>query len=94
MTVRGTVTDHDGRPVELTEERWSHISERHPEIRRHEDAILRAVRAPDRYLAGSLENEQWYYAKTDAPSNWLKVVVAYAEGRGYIVTAHARRSMP
>jgi hypothetical protein len=45
-------------------------------------------------MTGLLENEEWYYAKTDAPSNWLKVVVAYAEGRGYIVTAHARKSMP
>jgi len=39
-------------------------------------------------------NERWYYARTDRPSAWLKVVVAYAGGRGHIVTAHARRSMP
>lgn len=35
-----------------------------------------------------------YYVKTDTPSNWLKVVVAYAEGRVHIVTSYARRSMP
>jgi hypothetical protein len=94
VTVRGSVTDPDGRSVELTDERWAHISQRHPEIKPHEDAVLGAVRQPDRHTAGSLENEEWFYAKMVGPSNWLKVVVAYAEGRGYIVTAHARKSMP
>jgi hypothetical protein len=45
-------------------------------------------------MPGRIANEEWYYLKTDTPSNWLKVVVAYAEGRGHIVTAYARRSMP
>lgn len=94
MTARGAIIDPDGRRVELTDERWSHISGRHPEIEPHEDAVLRAVAQPDRRMPGSMDNEEWYYAKTGTPSNWLKVVVAYAEGRGYIVTAHARRSMP
>ena len=53
-----------------------------------------AVRSPDRSVPGLEPNERWYYVKTDAPSTWLKVVVAYAEERGHIVTAHARRSMP
>lgn len=94
MTVRGATTDPDGRRVELTDERWGHIVERHPDIDGRDDEILQAVREPDRRLTGTLVNEELYYAKTDAPSNWLKVVVAYAEGRGYIVTAHARKSMP
>lgn len=94
MTVRGAITDPDGRCVELTNERWGHIVERHPDIESRDDEILQAVREPDRRVAGALGNEEWFCAKTDAPSNWLKVVVAYAEGRGYIVTTHARKSMP
>lgn len=88
------VSDPDGRPVELTEERWNHVTERHPEIRSFRESVLRAVQAPDHRKPGRLANEEWYYLKTDSPSNWLKVVVAYAAGRGHIVTAHARRSMP
>ncbi len=94
MTVRGVVTDPDGRRIELTDERWGHIVERHPEIGGRDDEVLQAVEVPDERMPGVLRNEEWYYAKTYAPSNWLKVVVAYAEGRGYIVTAHARKSMP
>jgi hypothetical protein len=94
VTIHAAADDPDGRTVELTEERWGHITERHPEISAFEDSVLRAVRSPDQRTAGRQANEEWYYLKTDAPSNWLKVVVAYAEGRGHIVTAHARSSMP
>ena len=94
VTVRAAITDFKGRTVELTEERWGHIVERHPEIGMLDHSVLRAVEAPDRHLSGRLANEEWFYLKTARPSNWLKVVVAYVEGRGQIVTAFARRSMP
>lgn len=94
MTVRGVIEDPEGRRVELTEERWRHIVEEHPEIESFEDDVLRAVATPDRWLPGRLANEAWFYLRVERPSKWLKVAVAYAEGRGYVVTAHARRSMP
>jgi hypothetical protein len=94
VTVRSAIADPHGRRVELTDERWRHIVERHPEIESYGDLILRAVYDPDERMEGTVSNEEWYYARTSAPSNWLKVVVAYAEGRGHIVTAHARKSMP
>lgn len=83
-----------GRTVELTEERWGHIIERHPEIGTLEETVLRAVQVPDAHRSGRLSNEEWFYLRTEWPSNWLKVVVFYVEGRGQIVTAFARRSMP
>jgi UDP-N-acetylmuramoylalanine--D-glutamate ligase len=91
---RAAVSDPDGRAVELTVERWGHIVERHPEIQTLDQVVLDAVRSPAYRVGGRLANEEWYYVKTDVPSKWLKVVVAYAEGRGHIVTAYARRSMP
>jgi hypothetical protein len=94
VTVPAAITDFKGRTVELTEERWGHIVERHPEIQPHDQSVLRAIETPDRHLSGRVANEEWFYLKTDRPSNWLKVVVAYVEGRGQIVTAFARRSMP
>jgi hypothetical protein len=94
VTVRAAIEDYEGRTVELTEERWGHIIERHPEIGKLEESVLRAVQAPDAHVSGRLANEEWFYLKTDRPSNWLKVVVACVEGRGQIVTAFARRSMP
>lgn len=94
MSVRQGVLDVNGRLVELTEERWAHICVRHPEIALCETLVLRAVQDPDDQCAGRNVGEEWHYLETVSPSNWLKVVVAYREGRGHIVTAHARKSMP
>jgi hypothetical protein len=86
--------DPDGRVVELSAERWSHILDGHPELAPHLENVARAVRAPDRRLSGPREDEEWFYLAGGGPSRWLKVVVHYEGGRGRIVTAFARRSMP
>lgn len=35
--------DRDGHEIYLTEERWQHIVERHPELQHHLDDVLNAV---------------------------------------------------
>jgi hypothetical protein len=100
VAVLATVIDVDGRSVELTEERWAHIvgaephRAGHPELSRHRDAVLRAVRAPDHRLAGHRDGEEWFYLEGAGPSRFLKVVVAYDGRVGRIITAFGRRSMP
>jgi hypothetical protein len=86
--------DPDGRPVDLSAERWAHIRDGHPELARHLESVARAVREPDQRLAGREVGEEWFYLAEAGPSRWLKVVVHYEGGRGQIVTAFARRSMP
>lgn len=66
----------------------------HPELARHLESVSRAVRTPDRRLSGHQEDEEWFYLAEAGPSRWLKVVVHYEGGRGRIVTAFGRRSMP
>jgi hypothetical protein len=86
--------DPDGRPVDLTAERWRHILAGHPELTPHLDKVTRAVQEPDRRMPGRHDDEEWFYLEGAGPSRWLKVVVHYEGGRGRIVTAFARRSMP
>lgn len=86
--------DPDGRVVELDAERWAHILDGHPELARHLERIGRAVPTPDRRLSGRQEDEEWFYLAGAGPSRWLKVVVHYEGGRGGIITAFGRRSMP
>jgi hypothetical protein len=94
MVTGSAIGDPDGTVVELTEERWNHIVDWHPEIGPFRELVLRAVQRPDRRTQGRQANEEWYYVRTHLPSDWLKVVVAYAGGRGHIVTAHATKSTP
>ncbi len=96
MTVLGSVEDPDGTPVELTAERWAHILEpnRHPELKTYREAVLRTVSTPDRRVEGRAANEQWFFGRGVGPSRWLQVVVGYEAGRGWIITAFARRADP
>ena len=90
-----TVVDPDGRGVDLSDERWAHITDGHPELARYRREVLQAVGEPSRRRPGRTLGEEWFYLEGAGPSRWLKVVVRYeATGRGWIVTAFARRSMP
>jgi hypothetical protein len=90
-----TVLDPDGRSVALSEERWAHIIDGHPELRSFRESVLEAVQAPSRRLPGRSLGEEWFYRAGGGPSRWLKVVVRYdASDSGRIVTAFARRSLP
>lgn len=86
-------TDPDGRRVVLTRRRWHHILEGHGELDVTPGELLDAVRAPDRSLRRST-GEDWFYVESVGPSRWLRVVVHYGHGLGWIVTAFARRSYP
>jgi hypothetical protein len=56
--------------------------------------IVDAVARPDERLPGRAETEEWYYRRDLGPSTWIRVVVHYESGRGLIVTAFPRRSIP
>ncbi len=92
--VIAAVTDESGRRVELTEERWLHIVDAHPEVELHQTAVLNAASAPTRRLLARRPGEEWCYLQAVGPSRWLKVVVAYAGQTGRIVTAFPRRALP
>lgn len=95
MTVLATVTDPDGRAVELTAERWEHIiaADNHPELADLQPEVLRAVEAPDERRVLD-ESEWWFFLREVGPSKWLQVVVIFSEERGFIVTAFPRRKQP
>ena len=94
MSVLAVVVDPDGRRVELTSERWAHVLDIHPELKRWQHAVLRAISEPTVRRDGRRPNEEWFYLDGVGPSQWLKVVVAFRDNRGWVVTAFPRRSFP
>jgi hypothetical protein len=89
-----TASDERGRDVELSQERWAHIVDAHPELEPHRAAVLNAAVAPVRRLPARRPGEEWCYLDGVGPSRWLKVVVAYAGQSGRIITAFPRRALP
>lgn len=87
--------DPRGREVVLAAERWDHIIDGHPELKRYESDILRAIETPSETAPGREPDEEWFYLADAGPSRWLKVVVVFdTAGSGRIITAFPRRSKP
>jgi len=94
MTVLATVTDPDGRVVDLTAERWGHIAARHPELDALRDEILRAVEAPDHRGPDPMPGRERYWRRHPGPFPWLRVVVDFNVEPASIVTAFPNRRRP
>lgn len=81
----------NGVPVRLTEERWQHISERHPEMGSEQEKILETIASPEKVLQGDSGEllAVRFYPQTPLTSKFL--VVAYREvaaDDGFILTAY------
>lgn len=86
------VIDPRGYPVVLSDERWRHIVERHPEVEL-EDLVL-ALREPSIRITLRRPHQWGYYLHGHGPSEYLKVVVSYDRYPPWVVTAYPRRSFP
>ena len=86
--------DPKGRPVVLEWTGWVHILRRHSDLDVTPHEIVDVVARPDEHLRGRGDNEEWFYRRGRGPSAWIRVVVHYESGRGLIVTAFPRRSIP
>jgi hypothetical protein len=94
VAVLATVRDPDGRLVELTDERWAHILDRHGVMRTLQIEVLHTIGTPTLARAGREQNERWYFLADTGPSRWLQAVIAYREERWFIVSAFPRRRLP
>lgn len=94
--VRFEATDPAGATVVLRAGTWAHIVRRHPELETSVEEVHQAVTSPTHQMTGREPGETWFYLALHPGSlaPWLKVVVRYGEGRGQVVTAFLRRSMP
>ena len=78
-------------PVRLTEERWKHIRERHPEMETQRARVLETVESPESVQQGDFGEllAIRHYPQTPLTTKFL--VVAYRETStddGFIMTAY------
>ena|SRR3989338_3675301 len=84
-----TATSVSGKSIRLTEERWNHIRERHPEVRGKLANILTTIADPDIITTG-WEGELVAIRRFDNQD----LVVVYKEDKsnGFVITAFFTRS--
>lgn len=86
--VVASTTDELGRTIVLTEERWEHILEGHPEMAGLELAVMRVVESADKECTGNFPGSRKFYKQGLGPARWLAAVVAYEGMVGKVITAH------
>ncbi len=82
------IVDKTGRKIHLTEEQWKHIRKDHPEIR--EDEIKLTLRNPIR-IRNQGKNKHFYYQYLKykkLPFRFLRVIVKYLNGKGFVITTY------
>lgn len=80
--------DKTGRQIRLTQNRWSHIVLRHPEIGNKIEGIKQTLTFPEFKIADRLDPHLWYYHTFIKEERlFLVVSVKYLNGDGFIITA-------
>lgn len=81
----------NGVPIRLTDERWQHICDRHPEMLDQRQRILETLSDPDQIQQGDSGELLALRFYTDSPLGSKFLVVAYREispEDGFILTAY------
>lgn len=87
------IVDKTGRKIILTSERWSHIRQKHGLVEEPEE-IQQTILAPDKSIFIEEKNKIYlykYFKHKKQVSKFLKVVVKYLNGIGYVSSAHFTR---
>ncbi len=90
MEIIFEVIDKKGRKIRLTKKQWSHIRIEHKDFIEQED-IKKAITNSIKIVSHEIEDVQdhyLYFKHRKSRSKYLKVVVKYLNGEGFIITAY------
>ena len=91
------VKDKSGRKIHLSEERWSHISQEHPEVADYFEEIKETIINPNKTTAYSYDRDIRYYYKyfknRQSPAKYLLLIVKYLNEHGFIITTYFVRNI-
>jgi len=86
-----TYRDYSGIEIELTEERWNHITKEHPEIKTHYEKIGDVLSAPDQVKLSKRDENVFLYYRFyhDIQSGkYLLIVVKKDQERSFVLTGY------
>ncbi len=83
--------DRKGRLVYLTDERYNHIK-KHPEMQNSLSMIEEAIKNPQKITAYTLDPDikyyYRYYKSRKSKAKYLRVILKFLDGEGFIITAY------
>jgi len=81
-----------GQAIRLTEERWRHINERHPETEKHLSKIQSTIQNPSIVVKNQYNiGERYYHKYFKELNNYLIVIVECK--KNFIITAFIARKI-
>jgi len=87
------IIDKRGKKTRLTKERWSHIRRDHPDV--EENEIRHTIEKPLKFVDEGKNKFFYfqYFKHRKSPEKYLRVIIKYLNGEGFVVTAHTIKSM-
>jgi len=86
--------DKTGRRIYLTDERWAHINEEHPEVSRYMEEFQELLKNPTKVRPSQFDAKiHHFYKYYKSNAKYLLLIVKYLNGEGFIITAYFTRKM-
>lgn len=93
MEIIFVVNDKSGRKIHLSNERWAHINQEHPEVAPYLEDIKDALMNPIRIVQLDADVSYYYKYFKQKQSQYLLVIVKYLNDHGFIITAYFVRNI-
>ena len=95
MEIVFEVTDKSGRTIHLSNERWKHVNQEHPEVAPHVQDIKDALVHPTKIVPYEEDDKVNYYYRyfKQRQSKYMLVIVKYLNSHGFIITAYFVRNI-
>lgn len=83
--------------IHLSKERWSHISQEHPEVADYLEDIKETLKNPVKITTHTLDENARYYYKyfknRKFSAKYLLLIVKYLNAHGFIITSYFVRNI-
>lgn len=89
------VEDKSGRRIHLSNERWTHINQEHPEVAPYLEDIKDTLKTPLKIVPYEHDESIHYYYRyfKQMRSPYLLVIVKYLNNHGFVITAYFVRNI-
>ncbi len=90
------VIDKSGRKIRLTKRQWAHITITHKEMANYLEEMQKTLENPIKIIShekGDLRKYYSFHKHRKYPEKYIRIVVKYLNGEGFVITAQFVRNL-